>query len=400
MRGRLLPLFCVLAACTAAPEPAPTTSTVPPVTTSSASEASTVPETTSTSAPAEPTTSAATTSTLSLDETVLAYETVADLDFPVQLTARPGEPQSYVITRNGLVWLHDGASVVEQPVLDISDRVLSQAEQGLLSIALHPTDPRRIFLHYSDRSGDTVVSEFMLPAPGQGDPASERVLLQVDQPAANHNGGMLQFTPDGVLLLGLGDGGGAGDRFGNGQNPDTLLGGLVSIDVEGADPNPTKYAMGLRNPWRFWIDGETIYIADVGQNAYEEVSVVPLQPGHNFGWPVLEGLNCFSDADCDGTGMVTPVLEVEHGDAGTCSITGGPVYRGESLPQLDGHYFYSDYCGGYLRSLLVADGVATDLRYWTDQVGVPGQVTGFGVDGEGEMYVTTTNQLLKVVAGG
>ncbi len=400
MRRRLIPVFCVLAACTAAPEPAPTTSTNPPVTTSSASEASTVPETTSTSAPAEATTSAATTSTLPLDDTVLAYETVADLDFPVQLTARPGEPQSYVITKNGLVWLHDGASVVEQPVLDISDRVLNQGEQGLLSIALHPTDPQRIFLHYSDRSGDTVVSEFMLPAPGQGDPASERVLLQVDQPAANHNGGMLQFTPDGALLLGLGDGGGAGDRFGNGQNPDTLLGGLVSLDVEGADPSPAKYAMGLRNPWRFWIDGETIYIADVGQNAYEEVSVVPLQPGHNFGWPVLEGLNCFSDADCDGTGMVTPVLEVEHGDSDTCSITGGPVYRGESLPQLVGHYFYSDYCGGYLRSLLVADGVATDLRYWTDQVGVPGQVTGFGVDGLGEMYVTTTSRLLKVVAGG
>ena len=279
MRGRLLPLFCVLAACTAAPEPAPTTSTVPPVTTSSASATSTVPETTSTSAPAEATTSPATTSTLPLDDTVLAYETVADLDFPVQLTARPGEPRSYVITKNGLVWLHDGASVVEQPVLDISDRVLNQGEQGLLSIALHPTDSQRIFLHYSDRSGDTVVSEFMLTRPGQGDPASERVLLQVDQPAANHNGGMLQFTPDGALLLGLGDGGGAGDRFGNGQNPDTLLGGLVSIDVEGADPNPTKYAMGLRNPWRFWIDGETIYIADVGQNAYEEVSVAPFAAG-------------------------------------------------------------------------------------------------------------------------
>ena len=401
MRGRLIPLFCLLAACTAAPEPAPTTSTVPPVTTLSTSAETTLPETTSTSVPAEATTGAAvTTSTLALDETVLAYQPVADLDFPVQLTALPGQPQSYVITKNGLVWLYDGASVLDQPVLDISDRVLNEGEQGLLSIALHPTDPARFYLHYSDTSGDTVVSEFALPAPDQGDPDSERVLLQVDQPAANHNGGMLQFAPDGALLLGLGDGGGAGDRFGNGQNPDTLLSGLVSIDVEGADPTPTKYAMGLRNPWRFWIDGETIYIADVGQNTYEEVSVVPLQPGHNFGWPVVEGLHCFTDANCDGTGMVTPVLEVEHGDAGTCSITGGPVYRGVSLPQLVGHYFYSDYCGGYLRSLLVADGVATDLRYWTDQVGHAGAVTGFGVDGAGEMYVTTTNQLLKMVAGG
>ena len=178
-----------------------------------------------TTAPGAATTSAApTTSTLALDETVLAYQTVADLDFPVQLTARPGEPQAYVITKNGLVWLYDGASVLDQPVLDISDRVLDDGEQGLLSIALHPVDSRRIFLHYSDQSGATTVSEFALPALGQGDSASERVLLQVVQPAANHNGGMLQFSPDGALLLGLGDGGGAGDRFGNGQNPDTLLG--------------------------------------------------------------------------------------------------------------------------------------------------------------------------------
>ena len=133
---------------------------------------------------------------------------------------------------------------------------------------------------------------------------------------------------------------------------------------------------------------------------YEEISVVPLQPGHNFGWPILEGLNCFSAPNCDGTGMVAPVLEVEHGDAGTCSITGGLVYRGASVPQVEGHYFYSDYCGGYLRSLLYADGSATELRDWSEQVGVPGQVTGFGVDGAGEMYVTTTNRLLSVVAGG
>ncbi|HWL48447.1 MAG TPA: PQQ-dependent sugar dehydrogenase [Acidimicrobiia bacterium] len=399
MRRLLIPLLCVLAACTAELEPDPTTSTIQPATTSSASAASTIPEATSTTAPGAVTTSAApTTSTLALDETVLAYQSVADLDFPVQLTARPGEPQSYVITKNGLVWLYDGASVLDQPVLDISDRVLDDGEQGLLSIALHPVDSRRIFLHYSDQSGATTVSEFALPALGQGDRASERVLLQVDQPAANHNGGMLQFSPDGALLLGLGDGGGAGDRFGNGQNPDTLLGGLVSIDVDTADS--AKYAMGLRNPWRFWIDGEIIYVADVGQNAYEEISVVPLQPGHNFGWPILEGLNCFSTSNCDGTGMVAPVLEVEHGDAGTCSITGGPVYRGASLPQLEGHYFYSDYCGGYLRSLLYTDGSATELRDWSEQVGVPGQVTGFGVDGAGEMYVTTSNRLLSVVAGG
>ena len=399
MRRRLIPLLCVLAACTAEPESEPTTSTIPAVTTSTSAD-TTVPETTSTTAEAEVSTTVPTTSTLALDATVLGYENVADLNFPVQLTARAGEANSYVITKDGRIWLYDGSAIAAEPVLDILDRVRNDGEQGLLSMALHPTDPSRFYLHYSDTSGDTVVSEFTFSGPDRADPASERVLLQVDQPAPNHNGGMIQFTPDGALILGLGDGGGAGDSFENGQNPDTLLGGLVAIDVDGGEPAASKYAMGLRNPWRFWIDGEMIYIADVGQGAYEEVSVTPLEPGLNYGWPVLEGLHCFNTSDCDGTGMVAPILEVEHGDGGTCSITGGPVYRGTSLPQLRGHYFYSDYCGGYLRSLLFADGAATGLRDWSEQVGVPGQVTGFGVDGAGEMYVTTTNQLLKVVAGG
>lgn len=399
MRRCLIPLLCVLAACTVEPEAEPTTSTIPAVTTST-SAGSTVPDTTSTTAQAEATTAAPTTSTLALADTVLAYEQVADLNFPVQLTARAGEAHSYVITKEGRVWLYDGSVIAETPVLDILEKVRNDGELGLLSMALHPTDPARFYLHYSDTSGDTVVSEFMFSGPDQADPASERVLLQVDQPASNHNGGMIQFAPNGALILGLGDGGGAGDSFLNGQNPDTLLAGLVSIDVEAAEPTASKFSMGLRNPWRFWIDGDMIYIADVGQSAYEEVSVTSLEPGLNYGWPVLEGLHCFSTSDCDGTGMVAPILEVEHGDGGTCSITGGPVYRGAALPQLHGHYFYSDYCGGYLRSLLHADGAATELRDWSDQVGVPGQMTGFGVDGAGEMYVTTTNQLLKVVAGG
>jgi glucose/arabinose dehydrogenase len=158
--------------------------------------------------------------------------------------------------------------------------------------------------------------------------------------------------------------------------------------------------MGLRNPWRFWIDGDTIFIADVGQGTMEEVSVTPLEPGLNYGWPLFEGRQCFASPDCDEEGLVVPVLEVVHGDAGTCSITGGIVYRGAAFPQMSGHFFYSDYCGGYLRSFLLDDGAATDQREWSDQVGIAGQVTGFGVDGDGEMYVTTTEQLLKVVAGG
>ena len=230
---------------------------------------------------APPTTAApTTTTTLGLDETVLAYAPVAEMDFPVQMTARPGEGLSYVITKDGRVWAYDGSAIAEDPVLDISDQVVNRGEQGLLSIALHPSDPR-LYLHYSDNNGDTTVSEFTLTSPTVADPGSERVLLSVDQPAPNHNGGMIQFTPDGTLLLGLGDGGGADDRYGNGQNPDTLLGGLVEMRVDG-DPSPFKYAMGLRNPWRFWIDDSVLYVADVGQDEFEEVNVVPLAPGANL----------------------------------------------------------------------------------------------------------------------
>jgi hypothetical protein len=210
---------------------------------------------------------------------------------------------------------------------------------------------------------------------------------------------MLQFASDGYLYLGLGDGGGSNDRFGNGQNTDTLLGGLVRFDVDDPEAAPELYQYGLRNPWRFWIEGSVIYVADVGQNAFEEVSVASLEPGVNYGWPITEGLHCFRPSSgCDTSGLTPPVIEVGHGDAGTCSITGGVVYRGTAIPEIDGHFFYSDYCGGYLRSFRYEDGVVVEEADWTDQMGVAGRVTGFGIDGQGEMYLTTTDRLLKVVA--
>jgi hypothetical protein len=195
----------------------------------------------------------------------------------------------------------------------------------------------------------------------------------------------------------LGDGGGADDEFGNGQNPDTLLAGLVEINVD-ADPNPTKFATGLRNPWRFWIDDDLIYVADVGQNIFEEVDVVTLESELNFGWPIAEGLHCFNAPICDTSGQVIPIIEIKHGDAGACSVTGGVVYRGDLIPELDGVFFYSDYCGGWLRSFRYDDGAAVDQVEWTEQVGVPGNVTGFGVDGAGEVYVMTVDRLLAIVA--
>ncbi len=395
MRRTAVVLLAVVAACSAQQELAPSTP-VSPSTTDSTPLPTTAPTTTTTLL-ATTTTSQTTTTTNLHPLQSLAYEKVADLPFPVQLTSIPGSAVSYVATKDGRIWIYDGVAIGDDTVLDLTERVLNEGERGLLSIVIHPEDPHRLFAHYTANNGDTVVSEFALIEAEVGDPDSERVLLRLSQPAANHNGGMIQFGPDGILYVGLGDGGGANDRFNNAQNLDTLLGGIVSISVDG-DSDPILFNSGLRNPWRFWIDDDVIYIADVGQGAYEEVSVVRLAPEINFGWPITEGLHCFRPPlGCDTAGLTLPLVEVPHSDAGTCSITGGVVYRGAAIPELTGVYFYSDYCGGYLRSFRFEEAGVTDETDWTELVGVPGRVVGFGVDGEGEMYVLTTNSLLAMV---
>jgi hypothetical protein len=286
--------------------------------------------------------------------------------------------------------------VNDRPVLDISDKVTHRGEQGLLGIAIHPNDPSRLFVHYTNRSGHTVVSEYSLSGDGKtADPDSESFVFFTQQPATNHNGGMIQFGPDGFLYLGLGDGGGAGDRYGHGQRSDTPLAALVRINPDTLASEVWWY--GLRNPWRFWIDEPTglTYIADVGQDAFEEINVAVLsEPNLNFGWPVTEGLHCYEPRQgCDTEGLTLPVLEIGHDDGGTCSITGGVVYRGPSMPGLWGHYFYSDYCGGYLRSFRWDGSLAMDLQEWTTDLG---GVVSFGTDGEGEMYVLTTEAVYRV----
>ncbi len=399
MRRTVVVLLAVVAACSAQQELAPSTPTpVSPLTTDS-TPLPTMAPTTTTALPETTTTASQTTTTTSLPPLrSLAYEKVADLPFPVQLTSIPGSEVSYIATKEGRIWVYDGVAIGDDAVLDITSQVLNEGEQGLLSIVIHPEDPHRLFAHYTANNGDTVVSEFALIEAAVADPDSERVLLRLSQPAANHNGGMIQFGPDGILYVGLGDGGGANDRFDNAQNLETLLGGIVSISVDGV-PDPTLFNSGLRNPWRFWIDDDVIYIADVGQAVYEEVSIVRLAADINFGWPITEGLHCFRPSSgCDTTGLTLPLIEVPHSDAGTCSITGGVVYRGAAIPELTGVYFYSDYCGGYLRSFRFEGAGITEETDWTEQVGVPGQVVGFGVDGEGEVYVVTTDSLLRLVA--
>jgi glucose/arabinose dehydrogenase len=367
-----------------------------PTVTGSSSTVAEAPATTSSAAETSSTTDAVDETTVSVAPLQgLAYERFLEgLAFPIAvIPERVGSENVFVALKGGevLVATPEGET---RTVLDISDRVRNEGERGFLGIAVHPDDPARFFAHYSDGSGSTTVSEFVVTDDGAIDPGSEEVVFTASQPAGNHNGGWIQFGSDGKLYLGLGDGGGANDQFGNGQKDTTPLAGLVRIDVDTGEAE--KYAKGLRNPWRFWIEDDLVYVADVGQNAFEEVSVAPMQPGVNYGWSIMEGFHCFQTTGCDQSGLQLPVVEVEHGDAGTCSITGGVVYHGVDIPELAGHYLYSDYCGGWLRSFRYENGEAVDQTDWTESVGTPGQVVSFGYGPLGEIYVLTTGDVLEI----
>lgn len=358
------------------------------------------------------------------DQMRLATAVVVDgLDTPVYVThAGDGSSDLYVLEKVGKIRVVRDGSLVEEPFLDISDRVTTGGnEQGLLGLAFAPDymTSGTFFVHYSDNNGDTVIARYQSTgAAAIVDPASESIVLQLEQPARNHNGGMLAFGPDGYLYIGLGDGGGSGDRYGNGQNPDTLLGKLLRLDLtdptvpydipadnpwtqatwNGADARDEIWAMGLRNPWRFSFDRATgdLWIGDVGQNQYEEVNFLPIASGGgaNFGWPVMEATHCYQREDCDGTDLIAPVAEYSH--AGHCSVTGGYVYRGEAMPTLNGIYLYGDYCSGVIWGVWSADGLWQSAELLRSDA----QISSFGEDHAGELYVTDmgSGQLLRLIA--
>ena len=322
---------------------------------------------------------------------------VEDLEQPVLVThAGDGSGRLFVVEQTGRILIVDRGDLLENPFLDIRDGVGAGGERGLLGLAFHPAyaDNRRYFVHYTRaEDGASVVAEFRVSRdPNRSRPAG-RALLTVEQPFANHNGGMIAFGPDGFLYIALGDGGSSGDPGNRAQDPDVLLGKILRIDVDGRRPyaipednpfaagggRPEIYALGLRNPWRFSFDRKKgrLFAGDVGQGRIEEIDVI--RRGRNYGWRILEGSRCFEPPeDCERRGLKLPRTEYGHG-GGRCSVTGGYVYRGREVPALKGTYVFGDYCSGEIfglrkrnRSVLLD----TDLS-----------ISSFGEDQASELHV-------------
>jgi glucose/arabinose dehydrogenase len=345
-----------------------------------------------------------------LDGIEITATLVAEVESPTTLVVRPGSPAMYVAERAGRVRPvtvvgtgPDRTYQVGDPVLDISDNVVADGERGLLDIVFSP-DGGTLYVHYSlAPSGDARVAAYTM-AGDEVDTASYRELLAVEDPFPNHNGGEMQFGPDGYLYIGLGDGGGGGDPEGNGQDTQALLGKILRIDpanpsgrqeygippdnpfADGAGGRPEVWLYGVRNPWRFSFDRANgdLWIGDVGQNEWEEIDQLQAAAGGgrgaNLGWNELEATHSF-EGGSNPDGGVLPVFEYSHDEG--CSVTGGVVYRGSAIPGLGGAYLFGDYCQGDVRGLRVRDGQVTEERTFDAHVD---QLVSFAEDAAGEVY--------------
>ncbi|HYC32471.1 MAG TPA: PQQ-dependent sugar dehydrogenase [Gemmatimonadales bacterium] len=346
-------------------------------------------------------------------------EVAGGLAFPLYLTSPPGDGRLFIVEKGGRIRVVKDGALLSAPFLDLSARVSTGREQGLLGLAFPPDygTTGRFFVHYTDPAGDTRVSSFQVSAdPDVADPATESVVLAVDQPFDNHNGGQLAFGPDGYLYVALGDGGGSNDPLATGQSFGDLLGSILRIDPRGGTPyvvpadnpfvgvegaSPEVWSYGLRNPWRFGFDRATgdLYIGDVGQSQWEELDYASALDGAgrglNYGWSLMEGAHCLTGDGCDRSGLVLPVIEYGHGSG--CSVTGGYVYRGSAIPALQGHYFYADFCSGFVRSFRLEGGVVVEEADWPS-LRPGGGVPSFGEDSAGELYVVAEDgRVLKIV---
>lgn len=338
---------------------------------------------------------------------LVAQEVVQDLDQPSDLFTLPGMAGLFVVEKPGRVVKVENGEVTDTPVLDMTALVIDESnEQGLISVKPDPDFPANclVYLFYTDSYGDSQLVSARVSGTEQPsiDLRTFDHLLEIPQKHRWHQSGAMTFGPEGHLWLAIGDGGGIGDPQGNGQNPHTLKGALLRIDVgESAvgvpSTNPFSksgegrgevWAFGLRNPWRVSVDGESglVYIPDVGQETTEELNIVGITDGGiDFGWPITEGSGCFESDECDTEGLSMPIYEYGHEGVG-CAIVGGQVYRGRAIPELEGHYFFSDYCSGWVRSFEYRDGAILSEREWQG-LKVTRLVTSFGTDQDGELYI-------------
>jgi glucose/arabinose dehydrogenase len=338
---------------------------------------------------------------------------VTGLSFPVFLTSSPNDDSRlFIVEKVGTIRVIRNGTLLGTPFLDISNLVSTGSEQGLLGLAFDPNYAvnSRFYVSYTDTNGDSQIVRYLVSDDSDiAQSTPDKVLLTIDQPFANHNGGDIVFGPDRYLYIGLGDGGDANDSQGNGQDLTDLLGSLLRIDVspDGDYTVPSDnpfvnhatakrelWDYGLRNPWRFSFDRFTgdLYVADVGQGDREEINVSPASQGGgkglNYGWNIMEGTICTPgvDPNCDMTGLTLPVLDYDHNNG--CSVTGGYVYRGLAVQEIQGTYFYADYCAGWVRSFVHQNGQAANQTDWSS-LRPGGNVTSFGEDALGELYILT-----------
>jgi glucose/arabinose dehydrogenase len=403
MRRLLIPLLLTVLACGGNGIPGPTATPLPPTEVVSAPQ--TEPQPQSESATEAPTANAS----QFPDPNAFAWVPITDgLTRPVDLqSAFDGSGRLFIIEKYGAIRIFKDGQLLDQPFLNIDDRVNDDGnEMGLLGFAFHPSYEQNgyFYVNYTGEGGHTRISRFQ--ANGDiADPNSEQVLMVIDQPFENHNGGGVVFGPDGYLYLGLGDGGAGGDPFKNGQNTDALLGKLLRIDVNSGDPyaipsdNPfgnEVWAYGLRNPWRFSFDRVTgdLWIGDVGQGEWEEVDYLPAGSpgGANFGWSIMEASYGY-DGEAQ-PGLLLPATEYSHSNPYSgCSVTGGYVYRG-SMPEWNGVYLYGDYCEGTVWGLILSNG------QWQSQVLFEAdlRITSFGEDEAGELYLVSDTGSVYILA--
>ena len=360
---------------------------------------------------------------------------------PVFITSYPNNAKLlYIVEQAGLIKLINDGKKLSRPFFDINKRVVNPNrpgdERGLLGFAFHPnhTNNGKFYINYMDNDGNTIISEFSTNSKLRADHKSERIILKLKQPYGNHNGGDIQFGPDGYLYISIGDGGKAGDPLNAGQDLSSLFGKIIRIDIEQKpygipksnpffgqkDKREEIWAWGLRNVWRFSFDKQTgdKYLADVGQNKWEEVNFEPAssEGGLNYGWRIMEANHCYDPKEnCPTEGLIKPIIEYPNDanhpafafriieelsfsetDVEGCSVTGGYVYRGQKIKSMQGQYIFGDYCSGNIWTLKVVNGKAINFKNRTEEINIGGgefttYISSFGQDSDGEIYIIDYN---------